>query len=94
MIGQFPAMIALVQDQYNKIITLHRAYLGDGCKANVLKPKKLMTPIKKGFVLGSAVRLYPVNKAKTIIVAEGIEIAQALYAALDGKQIWKEKFFN
>ena len=47
-IGNFPAMLALVQNEKNELITLHRTYLGDGCKADVKSPKKLMTAIYEG----------------------------------------------
>lgn len=87
VIGKFPAMIALVQDQYNKGVSLHRTYLGDGCKANVRKPKKLMSPAIKGSILGGAIRLYPPAKDRALVLAEGIETALAIHIAT-GLSVW------
>lgn len=80
VIGKFPAMIALVQDPHNKRITIHRTFLGDGCKANVPQPKKLMTPIMPGILHGAAIRLYKPSNG-VLAVAEGIETALAFNIA-------------
>lgn len=85
--GKFPAMIALVQDQHSKGISLHRTYLGDGCKANVPKPKKLMSPVVKGSILGGAIRLYPSVEDSTLTLAEGVETALAIHIAT-GFSVW------
>jgi putative DNA primase/helicase len=74
LVGKFPAMIAMVQDQNNHGITLHRTYLGDSCKANVPKPKKLMSSIMPGASLGAAIKLYAPVDGK-LALAEGIETA-------------------
>ena len=86
-IGRFPAMIALIQDRHNKKATLHRTYLGDSCKANVPKPKKLMPPILAGSSLGGAIQLYPPTNDGTLTIAEGIETALAFYIAT-GVPVW------
>lgn len=87
VIGKFPAMIALIQDSDNKGITLHRTYLGDGCKADVPKPKKLLPPIIRGSSLGGAIRLYPPTNDGTLTIAEGIESALAFHVAT-GLPVW------
>lgn len=79
-VGAFPAMLALVQNEKNELTTLHRTYLGDGCKANVIKPKKLMTAIFEGATRGAAIKLYQPVDGK-LALAEGIETALALHAA-------------
>lgn len=81
-LGNFPAMLALVQDKNNKLITLHRTYLGDGCKANVPQPKKLMTAIFEGASKGAAIQLYQPIDGK-IALAEGIETALAFHMATE-----------
>lgn len=80
VIGTFPAMIALVQDPNDKGITIHRTFLGDGCKANVPQPKKLMPPIMPGVLHGAAIRLYKPGDG-VLAVAEGIETALAFNVA-------------
>lgn len=86
-IGKFPVMIAMIQGPDGKAITLHRTYLGDGCKADVSKPKKLMSPAVKGASLGGAIQLYPPTHNGTIALAEGIESALAFHIA-SGLPIW------
>ncbi|MFA6303147.1 MAG: primase-helicase zinc-binding domain-containing protein, partial [Legionella sp.] len=76
-IGNFPAMLALVQNENNELITLHRTYLGDSCKADVKSPKKLMSAIFEGATRGAAIKLYEPVDGK-LILAEGIETALAL----------------
>jgi putative DNA primase/helicase len=78
LIGEFPVMVALVTNASNHGITIHRTYLSDGSKANVLAPKKLMPPIAT--ISGAAIKLFsPVNS--TLAVAEGIENALAFSIA-------------
>lgn len=79
-IGKFPSMLALLQDKNNKKVTIHRTYLGNGCKADVLKPKKLMSPPTPGASLGAAIKLYSPVDGK-IVIAEGIETALCFYIA-------------
>lgn len=67
-----PAMVAAVRDPSGKVVTLHRTYLGDGCKADVDGVRKIMPgPVPEG----SCVRLGDVQE--TIGIAEGIETAMA-----------------
>lgn len=80
MIGKFPAMLALIQGNCNQKITIHRTYLGSGCKANVSNPKKLMTPITPMSSLGGAIKLYNPISGK-LAIAEGIETALAFNIA-------------
>lgn len=80
-IGTFPAMVAKIQDHNGKMLTLHRTYLGNGCKADVPKPKKLMSPIIKGSSLGGAIRLCSLSNDGTLALAEGIETALAVHIA-------------
>jgi putative DNA primase/helicase len=78
LIGEFSAMLALVKDVGNQSVTMHRTYLGDCCKADVLSPKKLMPPITP--ISGAAIRLFePVDA--TLAIAEGIENALAFSIA-------------
>ncbi|MFT4059083.1 MAG: hypothetical protein QM652_05990 [Legionella sp.] len=86
-IGKFPAMIALIQDLNGKGVTLHRTYLGDGCKANVPQPKKLIPPVIPGSSLGGAIRVCPSIANKTLVCAEGIETAIAIHLA-SGLPTW------
>jgi putative DNA primase/helicase len=76
LLGYFPAMLAKVQNENGQVVTLHRTYLGDGCKANVLTPKKLMPAIKPGASIGAAIKLYEPIDGK-LALAEGIETALA-----------------
>lgn len=78
--GKFPALLALVQDKKNFAVTLHRTYLGNACKANVLKPKKLMSPIFPGASSGAAIKLYE-PRDNRLALAEGIETALAFSIA-------------
>jgi putative DNA primase/helicase len=80
LIGYFPAMLALVRDQNNKGVTLHRTYLGKGCKADVPTPKKLMPSIEPNASVGAAIKLYKPVDGK-IVLAEGIETALAIHMA-------------
>lgn len=78
--GKFPALLALVQDKENHAVTLHRTYLGNGCKANVLKPKKLMSPKLPGASIGAAIKLYE-PRDNRLALAEGIETSLAFSVA-------------
>lgn len=70
---KYQAMIAMVRDRDGVPVTLHRTYLGDGRKADIESPKKLMTA--KATLRGCAVRLTEVGQ--TLGIAEGIETAMA-----------------
>lgn len=87
VIGKFPAIIGMIQDQHSKKITVHRTYLCDSCKADVPEPKKLMPPIVAGSSLGGAIKLYPPTNDGTLAIAEGIETALAFYIAT-GFPVW------
>jgi putative DNA primase/helicase len=78
-----PGMVALVRDPEGKGATLHRTYLGDGAKARIDAPKRVMPgPIAKG----AAVRLAaPVDGL--LGIAEGIETALAA-AAMWSVPVW------
>ena len=80
VIGKFPAMIALVQDLHNEAITIHRTFLGKGCKANVPAPKKLMSPAMPGASSGAAIRMYEPDRG-ILALAEGIETSLAFHIA-------------
>jgi putative DNA primase/helicase len=80
LVGHFPAMLALVKDEHDRGVTLHRTYLGEGCKAEVPKPKKLMSPIVPGGTQGAAIKLYEPANGK-LALAEGIETALAFSIA-------------
>ena len=77
-VGNFDAMLALVQGPDGKGVTIHRTYLKDGKKAPVPSPKKLMPglPLK-----GAAIRLF--EKADCLGIAEGIETAIAAHQLFD-----------
>lgn len=75
-IGNYPAMVSLMRLQSGEPVSLHVTYLGDGRKADVESPKKVMTP--SGKMAGCAIRLSEPN-AGIIAIAEGIETALAFY---------------
>ncbi|WPL17517.1 Zinc-binding domain of primase-helicase [Thiorhodovibrio winogradskyi] len=89
--GRFPAMLALVSAPDGSAMTLHRTYLReDGAgKAPMPAPKKLMASGQNRSLVGSAVRLCPVERAKTpaLGLAEGIETALAV-RAMTGMPVW------
>ncbi len=67
---RYPAMVSRVQDANAVGCAIHRTYLTvDGCKADVLKPKKVIGNLPTG----SAIRLFPAGAV--IGIAEGIETA-------------------
>lgn len=79
-LGEFEAMIALVQDEKNHGVTLHRTYLKNGRKANVSYPKKLMSPVRKLATTGASIKLFePIDGV--LAIAEGIETALSIYMA-------------
>lgn len=82
-VGAFPAMIAVVRTADGIAATLHRTYLGDGKKADVPEPKKLMAGRHR--IVGGAIRLY--EATDTLAVAEGIETAFAAHL-LSGLPVW------
>lgn len=76
LLGEFPAMVAPVQDPAGQVVTLHRTYLTpQGDKASVPKPRKLLTAPRKGATRGGAVRLFQPTQDGVLALAEGIETA-------------------
>ncbi|MBS3955793.1 MAG: toprim domain-containing protein [Methylomicrobium sp.] len=79
VIGYFPAMLALVEKD-NRAITIHRSFLtGDGRKAPVESPKKLMPVPADRLIVGSGIRLG--NPGRVLSVTEGIETALSVIEA-------------
>lgn len=75
-VGTYPVMLTAVRNAAGKATGLHRTYLtGDGEKAPVEKPKKLM---KTCGLQGGAIRL--AKHGKRLAIAEGIETAFAVMA--------------
>ncbi len=86
LLGTFPAMLAMVKDKNDRSVTLHRTYLSNNGKADVPKPKKLMSPIMPGTTRGAAIKLFePVNGA--LALSEGIENALSYYSVM-GLPAW------
>lgn len=86
LVGNFPALIAKVEDD-DGLVTLHRTYLTpEGKKAPVPSPKKLMPVPYKGRLSGASIRLFPPPYAE-LAVAEGIESAIAARYITD-TQVW------
>lgn len=90
-IGTFPALLGIFKSKDGSNLTIHRIYLkpdGSG-KAEVINPKKLMSP--PGYMGGGAFRLgepIPLKcGGKFIGVTEGIETALALFNA-NGLPCW------
>lgn len=79
-LGEFPAMLAMINDRNNQIVSIHRTYLGNGCKANVPKPKKLISPLFPGATCGAAIKLFQPIHGR-LAIAEGIETALAFHLA-------------
>lgn len=79
MVGEFPAMVALIVDKNGQPASLHRTYLTpEGRKASVPSPKKItMSPVN---ISGGCIPLGPVRP--TIHIAEGIETSLAVMQAM------------
>lgn len=76
-----PALLAKVKDGQCEPVTLHRTYLsGEGKKANVAQPKKLMSGIAS--LNGASIRLNR-TESRVLAVTEGIETGLAVLAAHD-----------
>lgn len=81
LVAEYPALLACVQGQDGRAITLHRTYLQDGRKAPVRDARKLLS----AGINGGAVRLF--EATDLLGAAEGVETALAVY--LDtGKPLW------
>jgi len=76
---EYQAMVAMVQNLDGKPVSLHRTYLKNNKKADILNSKKIMPSVEK--LSGSAIRLFKpgdtVFKDSVLGVAEGIETASA-----------------
>lgn len=80
-VGDYPAMVASVQDKDGGIVALHRTYLRDDEKAPVSDPKKLLGSAW----FGAAVRLG--EPATELSVAEGLENSIAVHKGT-GQPVW------
>ncbi|MDX1558995.1 MAG: toprim domain-containing protein [Marinobacter sp.] len=84
LIGQFPAMVAKIENAQGKTESFHITYLTkDGQKADVSSAKKILTPVNS--INGCAIRLAPM--AEHIAVTEGIENALAVMEG-EGLPCW------
>jgi phage/plasmid primase-like uncharacterized protein len=90
-LGSFPALVSLLRaPRSGAPLTIHRTYLSeDGTKAEVPRPKKLMTAAIDGAItqLGGAIELFPAD-GKTLAVTEGIETALAVRSAVPDRPVW------
>lgn len=77
LVGDFPAILAMVRQPDGQRVTLHRTYLSpDGYKAPVPAPKKQMPAPSYKSVVGAMIRLDPI--APVLHVTEGLENALAV----------------
>ena len=80
-LGEFPCLLALVEDD-SRVLNIQRAFLTDhGNKAPVPAPKKLMPSPAPGWTTGGAVRLY--EPGTVLAITEGVETALAVHQATD-----------
>lgn len=77
--GRYPAMLGRVEGPAG-MVSVHRTWILDGCKAPVPSPRKLMSPAKEGETKGAAIRIGG-EPGHRLAVAEGIETALAIQAA-------------
>lgn len=83
-LGQFPAVVSIVTDKMDKVVTLHLIYLtNDGHKALVPNPKKILPVITT--TTGAAVKFAVPDQE--LYLAEGIETALAVMLATR-KTVW------
>lgn len=86
ILGNFPAIVALVQAPDGSPVTLHRIYVtADGKKAPVSEPKKLMAYPSNKTLRGAAIRLGVAGSA--IGITEGVETGLAIQQAT-GMPVW------
>lgn len=96
LLGEYPAMLARIQDFQGNGVGLHRTYLSleRGEKLQLRHPvtgehlpaKKAMPPVRNGALNGAAVRLDAPSDGR-LMVAEGIETALAA-GQLSGWPVW------
>ena len=85
-VGDFPCVVAMVQDRNDKPVTVHRTYLtNDGHKAPVKSPRKLMSYPADRQLTGGAIQL--VERGHVLAVAEGLETALAVMEGT-GFPVW------
>lgn len=87
LVGEFPAMLALVTDAAGKALTFHRTFLdpnGIG-KAPVLEPRKMMRFPSDRELMGGCIQLG--QPGPVLGIAEGIETALAVRLAT-GMPVW------
>ncbi len=86
VVGDFPTLVALVRDPNGQPISLHRTWLtpSGNQKAAVAQPKKLMSGLTS--LAGAAIHLYAADHR--LAVAEGIETALSIRAALSDWPVW------
>ncbi len=85
-VGNFPALVAMVQRADGSFCGVHRIYLaagGDG-KANVRAPKKA-----RGDIIGGAIRCCDDDEITNEVgITEGIEDALSIPSLYDGQPAW------
>ena len=86
LVGCFPALLAMVGNAAGSAVTIHRTYLtGDGQKAPVGAPKKMMRFPSGCRLAGGAIRL--ADPGYVLGVAEGVETALAVMEGI-GMPVW------
>ena len=86
ILGTYPALICRVTDPNGQLVTLHRTYLmGNGFKAKVPSPKKLMSVPDGKTINGASIRLAPAQEV--LAIAEGVETALSVMR-LTGLPCW------
>jgi putative DNA primase/helicase len=81
LVGTYPAMVAPLQGEDGRAVTVHRTYVQGGRKAPVAEPKKVL----HSFSGGPSIRLFEANEE--LALAEGIETALAVHLST-GKPVW------
>jgi putative DNA primase/helicase len=86
LVKHYDAMLGLVRNCDNKVVSIHRTYLENGIKADVSSPKKLTSSVFSGALKGTAIKLFEPTDG-SLAVAEGIETALSFYI-LSGIPTW------
>jgi len=74
--GVSPCMLVRMDTPEGKACTLHRIYLEKGTFKKSSLGKRMLPPSRK--VMGAAARLYPIQEAGVLGIAEGVETAVAV----------------